>query len=446
MTYISNTKKQQQEMLEAIGVKTIDDLFKVIPADFKPKSFNIPAGKSEIQVRQHLKSLASKNATDLICFLGGGFYDHYVPSAVDAIISRSEFYTAYTPYQPEVSQGVLQAIYEYQTAICRLTGMDISNASIYEGGTALYEAAMMATRITKRKKIIVCEGVSLIYRTMLRSYTSNLALKLVEISTADGIACREKIFKEIDSDTAAIILQNPNFFGSVDDFSDISQKAHSAGALTICSVYPISLGLLKPPSEMGIDIVTGEGQSLGLPLSFGGPYFGFLATLKTHVRQMPGRVVGRTKDKQGRQGFVFTLQTREQHIRREKATSNICTNSTLNTIAATVYLSLLGKQGFKETAQLCADKAEYACNKLLRIKDVKKKFSAPFFNEFVIELPMDAADAVSALIEKGFAAGFPLGRYYKGMEHCMLVSVTEKRTKEEIGHLKESLESVLKSE
>lgn len=433
-------------MLETIGVKSIDDLFKVIPQDFRPASFKIPKGKSEIEVRQHLHALASKNATNLTCFLGGGFYDHFIPSAVDALISRSEFYTAYTPYQPEMSQGILQAIYEYQTAICRLTGMDISNASIYEGGTALYEAAMMTARITKRKKIIVCEGVSLIYRTMLRSYTSNLALKFVEIPVSEGLANREAIFKEIDSDTAAVILQNPNFFGCIDDFTDISQKAHSAGALTICSVYPISLGLLKPPSEMGIDIVTGEGQSLGLPLSFGGPYFGFLATSKQHVRQMPGRVVGRTHDKEGRQGFVFTLQTREQHIRREKATSNICTNSTLNTIAALTYLSLIGKNGLKEVATLCANKAGYACQKLTRIKSVKKKFNAPFFNEFVIELPIDAADAVSALIEKGFAAGFPLGRYYKGMERCMLVAVTEKRTKEEIGHLKESLEGVLKNE
>lgn len=445
MTYISNTNKQQQEMLEAIGVKSVADLFKGIPADFRPASFNIAEGKSEIEVRDHLHALASKNATGLTCFLGAGFYDHYIPSAVDAIISRSEFYTAYTPYQPEVSQGILQAIYEYQTAICKLTGMDVSNASIYEGGTALYEAAMMAARITKRKKIIVCEGVSLIYRTMLRSYTSNLALNFVEVPVSNGIANRERILKEIDSDTAAIILQNPNFFGCIDDFTDISQKAHSAGALTVCSVYPISLGVIKPPSEMGIDIVTGEGQSLGLPLSFGGPYFGFLATTKQHVRQMPGRVVGRTHDKEGRQGFVFTLQTREQHIRREKATSNICTNSTLNTIAAIVYLSLMGKNGLQEVAHLCSNKAGYACQKLKEIDNVKRKFGAPFFNEFVVELPMDAGDAVSMMIEKGFAAGFPLGRYYKGMERCMLVAVTEKRTKEEIGHLKESLEGVLQA-
>ena len=434
-------------MLDAIGVKSVEDLFKPVPKDFAPASFRIPKGKSEIEVRQHLHALASKNATGLTCFLGGGFYDHFIPSAVDALVSRSEFYTAYTPYQPEISQGVLQAIYEYQTAICRLTGMDISNASIYDGGTALYEAAMMAARITKRKKIIVCEGVSLIYRTMLRSYTKNLYLNFVEVPVSpNGTADREKIFREIDKDTAAVILQNPNFFGCIDDFSDIAQKAHSAGALAVCSVYPISLGLLKPPSEMGMDIVTGEGQSLGLPLSFGGPYFGFLATTKQHVRQMPGRVVGRTHDKEGRQGFVFTLQTREQHIRREKATSNICTNSTLNTIAATIYLSLIGKNGLKEVAALCANKAGYACQKLTRIKNVKKKFAAPFFNEFVVELPIDANNAVSALIDKGFAPGLPLGRFYKGMDNCMLVAVTEKRTKEEIGHLKEALEGVLKDE
>jgi len=443
MTYIANTDRQRREMLSGLGISSIDELFNIIPKDLQSTSFNLPKAKSEIEVRHHLQHLARKNATDLISFLGGGFYDHYIPAAVDAIISRSEFYTAYTPYQPEISQGVLQAIYEYQSAICRLTDMEVSNASLYDGGTALYEAAMMSVRITQRRKIIVDEGVSPIYRKMLHCYTSNLSLEFVEIATDQGTVNRELVKKELDKDTAAIVLQNPNFFGCIDDFTDIVEKAHSVGALVISSVYPISLGILKTPGEMGIDITTGEGQSLGLPLLFGGPYLGFMATLKKYVRKMPGRIVGSAHDNKGREGFVLTLQAREQHIRREKATSNICTNETLCALQALVYLSLIGKEGLKEVAQLCADKSTYTCHRLTEISGIKKKYSRPFFNEFTIELNKDTGDIIGALVEKGFAAGFPLGRYYKGMERCMLVAVTEKRTKEEIGHLKEALENVL---
>jgi len=443
MTYIANTDRQRQEMLSALGVDSIEKLFDIIPQDLQSASFNLPKAKSEIEVRHHLQNLAKKNATDLISFLGGGFYDHFIPAAVDAITSRSEFYTAYTPYQPEISQGILQAIYEYQSAICHLTNMEVSNASLYDGGTALYEAAMMSVRTTQRRKIIVDEGVSPIYRKMLHCYTSNLSLEFVEIPTEEGIVSRKLVKKELDNNTAAIILQNPNFFGCVDDFTDIVKKAHEAGALAISSVYPISLGILKTPGEMGIDITTGEGQSLGLPLSFGGPYLGFMATREKYVRKMPGRIVGRAHDNKGREGFVLTLQTREQHIRREKATSNICTNETLCALQALVYLCLLGKNGIREVAELCADKAAYTCKRLTEIPGVKKKFSQAFFNEFTIELNKDTGDVIGTLIEKGFAAGFPLARYYKGMERCMLVAVTEKRTKEEIGYLKEALENVL---
>ena len=443
MTYISNTDSQRKEMLFALGLNSIDELFDIIPQNLQSTSFNLPKAKSELELRSHLQLLSQKNATNLISFLGGGFYDHYIPAAVDSIISRSEFYTAYTPYQPEISQGILQAIYEYQSAICRLTDMEVSNASLYDGGTALYEAAMMSVRITGRRKIIVDEGVSPIYRKMLHCYTSNLSLEFVEIPIDNGIINRELVKKELDKDVSAIILQNPNFFGCIDDFTDIVEKAHSAGALAISSVYPISLGILKTPGEMGIDITTGEGQSLGLPLLFGGPYLGFMATRKKYVRKMPGRIVGKAHDNKGRDGFVLTLQTREQHIRREKATSNICTNETLCALQALVYLSLLGRKGLKEVSELCADKAAYTCKCLTEISGVKKKFFQPFFNEFTVELPRDAGDVIGSLIEKGFAAGFPLGRYYKDMEKCMLVAVTEKRTKDEIGHLREALESVL---
>jgi glycine dehydrogenase subunit 1 len=443
MPYIPHTEEERKEMLASIGVKSLDALFADIPPSLAPKSFDLPKGESEFEVRRRLQKLASKNATELVCFVGGGFYDHYVPSAVDAIVSRSEFYTAYTPYQPEISQGTLQAIYEYQTAICRLVDMEVSNASLYDGGTALYEASMMAVRATGRRKIVVDQGVSPIYRVMLGSYTSNLSLQFAEIPVADGLADRKKMKAAIDGETAAVILQNPNFFGCVDDFTDIAEAAHAAGALVVCSVYPISLGLLKSPGSMGADIVTGEGQSLGLPLSFGGPYLGFMATRNTLVRKMPGRITGATVDTKGRRGFVLTLQTREQHIRRDKATSNICSNEALCALQALVYMCLLGKDGLRDVARVSAEKTAYARKRISQIPGAKIKFNAPTFNEFTVELPRDAGEVIGDMVEKGFAAGFPLGRYYKGMERSMLIAVTEKRTKEEIGRLAEALEEVL---
>ena len=418
-------------MLSSIGLKSIDELFKDIPGELKPKSFNLPSGKSELEVLQYLQKLAEKNNNKPISFLGAGFYDHFMPPAVEAITSRSEFYTSYTPYQPEVSQGMLQALYEYQTAISNLAGMEVANASLYDGGTALYEAAMMALRITKRKKIVVGEGVNPIYRKILSSYTKNLNLELAETTTSEGLAEREKIKNILDKDTACLILQNPNFFGCLDDFSDLVEFAHNKGVLVIISVYPISLGIVKSPGEMGADIVVGEGQGLGLPLSFGGPYLGLITTLKKFVRQMPGRIVGETTDKKGKRGFVLTLQTREQHIRREKATSNICSNETLCALSALVYLSLLGKEGIKELANLCRDKTYYMLKSLSKI-GIKTKFSAPIFNEFVVELPLNADTIVKELFKKNIIAGFPLGRYYPEMKNCLLIAITEKRTKEEI--------------
>ncbi len=322
--------------------------------------------------------------------------------------------------------------------------MEAANASLYDGGTAIYEAIMMALRITGRNKIIIDDSVNPIYRVMIDSYTKNLSIHLDQVNCVDGQANREEIYKKLDDDTAAVILQNPNFFGCVDDFSDIAEAAHKKGALMIVSCYPISLGILKTPGAMGADIVTGEGQSLGMPMSFGGPYLGFMSTKMKYIRKMPGRIVGQTKDKLGRRSFVLTLQAREQHIRRDKATSNICSNEALCALTALVYLSLLGKEGLKETAQLCADKASYAYNKLTAIPGVKAHFKQKwFFNEFVLDLPCEAADVIARLIEKGFAAGFPLSRYYKNMEKSILICVTEKRTKQQIGMLAESLEACL---
>ncbi|HDS84184.1 MAG TPA: aminomethyl-transferring glycine dehydrogenase subunit GcvPA [Phycisphaerales bacterium] len=443
MPYITNTDQQRAEMLNEIGL-TAEDLFADIPKELLCGRLNLSDGLSEQQVRTRLAELAAKNYIHLTCFLGGGFYDHFIPSAVYDLAGRSEFYTAYTPYQPEISQGTLQAIYEFQSMICRLTEMEASNASMYDGGTALYEAMMMALRITRRNKIIMDDSLNPIYRVMIHSYTRNLNIELIETTNAEGLANREAIRAALDDKTAAVMVQNPNFFGCIDDFGDIAQAAHDKGALLIASCYPIALGILKTPGAMGADIVTGEGQSLGLPMSFGGPYLGFMATRKQYVRQLPGRIVGQTTDKQGRRGFVLTLQTREQHIRRDKATSNICSNEALCALVALIYVSLLGKEGLKQTAQLCADKASYAYQRLTAIPGVRPHFHAKwFFNEFVIDLPCDAADVVAKLIEKGYAAGFPLSRYYKGMDNAILIAVTEKRTKQQIGMLAEELEAIL---
>lgn len=431
-------------MLEAVGVGSVDDLFALVPAELRPHSFALPPGRSEMEVMQHLHGLAERNASRLVLFLGGGYYDHYVPAAVDALLRRGELCTPYTPYQPEVSQGTLQAIYEYQTSICRLTGMEVANASLYDGGTALYEAAMMALRLTGRNKIILDSGVNPIYRNMLYCYTSNLHIDFVEVPARHGRAERDALAECLDEETAAVILQNPNFFGAVDDLSDVVEMTHRVGALAVMSCYPISLGLLKSPGEMDVDIATGEGQSLGLPLSFGGPYLGFMATRRKYVRQMPGRLVGATTDAQGRRGYVLTLQTREQHIRRHKATSNICTNESLCALASLIYMSLVGKQGLKDVARLCVDKAEYTRRRLGAIPGVSVRQEAPTFNEFVCELPMDAAEVVGRMIDKGYAAGFPLGRYYPGMERYLLVAVTERRTREQIGTFAEALEGVLR--
>lgn len=441
--YITNTPQEAEEMLKAVGVKTIDALFADIKPEHRPKSFDLPQGLSEYEVMRHVTALSLKNNVQVVPFIGGGYYDHYIPTAVSSLTSRGEFYTAYTPYQPECAQGTLQALFEYQSSMCALTGMEVSNASLYDGGTALYEAMMMAIRITGRHKVIMDGGVSPIYRKILKTYTHHLSYQFEETPVVRGQSSRDEIFKLLDKNTAAVILQNPNFFGAIDDLTDIAEKAHSVGALVIISVYPISLGLLKTPADMGADIVTGEGQSLGLPLNFGGPYLGFMCVRKKYIRKMPGRIVGETVDSKGERCFVNTLQAREQHIRREKATSNICTNVSLCALQAAIFMSMVGKHGLKEMAQLNLDKAEYAKQVLAKIKGVEVKRSSPTFNEFTVHLPMDASKVVAAMMKKGFAAGFALGRYYPGMERYLLVAVTEKRTKEEIDRYGRAMQEVL---
>lgn len=439
MDFLPHTDQDRAQMLAELGLSSEEDLFAVIPQELRAQNWNLPSGLSEMEVMDRLKGLAEQNAHRLTCFLGAGFYDHFIPAAVDAVLRRGEFYTAYTPYQAEMSQGTLQSIYEYQTAICRLTGLDVSNASLYDGGTAMFEATMMAVRKTRRNSLIVCRSVNPIYRVMLKSYTANLHLELIEEDITDP----DRLAEIVSDKTAAVILQNPDFFGRVHDFSSHFALAKDNKALSILSCNPVALGVVKSPAEMGADIAMGEGQTLGLPLSFGGPYLGYMAVREQLVRTMPGRLVGRTTDHQGRVGYCLTLQTREQHIRREKATSNICSNQALCTLAALVYLSLLGKKGLIELCQLNLAKAAYARQRLTAIPGVELVDEGPWFNEFRLSLPMDARVAVSQMIEKGMAAGFPLGRYYPEQANNLLVAVTEKRTKEEIGYLAEGLEAIL---
>ena len=443
MSYIANTKKQQAEMLEACNVRSIKELFADISDELRAKSFDLPDGKSELEVIRYFEELAKRNYSHLVYFLGGGIYDHFIPAAVDAIVGRGEFYTSYTPYQPECSQGTLQAIYEYQTQICRLTDMDVSNASLYDGGSALCEACSIALNATGRNRIVMDSGINPVYSKMVHTYTANLSIDFEEVSTALEPSNRERLYELLNEDTAALILQNPNFFGIMDDHSDIVLECHARGILAIQSVYPIAMALLKTPGTMGVDIVTGEGQSLGLPLGFGGPYLGFMATRKELARRLPGRVVGRTIDRNGREAFVLTLQTREQHIRREKATSNICTNQSLCALRAHVYLSLLGKEGLKKVARLCVAKSNYAKEKFQSIPGVEIIDTGPTFNEFTVKLPMDAAEFVGQMIERGIAPGLPLGRFFTKMSHYLLVAITEKRTKFEIAQLAETAEAVI---
>ncbi|KAF0220490.1 MAG: glycine dehydrogenase subunit [Geobacteraceae bacterium] len=443
MSYCPNTPDDIREMLAAIGVAGVEDLFSPVPEELRAKSFNLPEGMSEFELFQRMRLLAEKNTQNLAGFIGGGYYDHCIPAVVDHLSGRAEFYTAYTPYQPECSQGTLQALFEYQTAICRLTGMEVSNASLYDGGTALAEAAMMALRVTGRNRLVIDGGVNPFYREIVRTYLANLEVEIVEVSPQQGITSRPALTAALSDQTAAVILQNPNFFGSLDDIGDLAEEAQAKGALLIASVYPISLGMVKSPGEMGADIVVGDGQSLGNPLSFGGPSFGFIATTKKYIRNLPGRIVGETVDRNGKRGFVLTLQAREQHIKRHKATSNICSNQSLCALRGLIFLASMGKEGFAELAKLNYDKAEYAKEVLGAIRGVSVLNVATTFNEFTLALPKDAAGVVEGLLREGIAAGVPAGLYYPEMDHCLVVTVTEKRTRQEIGALAKQLEGAL---
>ena len=441
--YCPHTPQEIREMLDAIGVASIEELFVPIPPELRAKTFNLPPGRSEFETYARMQELAADNCSQLSLFIGGGFYDHLIPAAVDHLAGRAEFYTAYTPYQPECSQGTLQALFEYQTAICRLTGLEVSNASLYDGATALAEGALMALRATNRSKLLVDGCVSPIARQVLATYLSNLEVEIVALPPLDGLLNRQELAAQLDGDTAALLVQYPNVFGWVEDFSPVAEQVHAAGGLLVTAVYPVALGMLTSPAEIGADIAVGDGQSLGNPLSFGGPSFGFIAAKKACIRNMPGRIVGETVDKNGQRGFVLTLQAREQHIKRHKATSNICSNQSLCALRGLIFLSALGKGGLAELAQLNRDKAEYAKSCLARIPGVTVLQSAPTFNEFTVSLPKAADQVVGALLAKGIVAGLPLGQYFEGSQNLMVVTVTEKRSRKEIDLLVKELEVAL---
>ena len=443
MPFIPHTPAEVREMLDVIGVNSLDDLFADIEPSMRPASFPLPAGLSEMEVAAKLEALAAQNRADVISFLGGGFYEHHIPAAVDAIAGRGEFATAYTPYQAECSQGTLQAVFEYQTAMCRLFDMDCANASVYDGGSAMFEGIMMAVRATGRRMIVMDESVNPIWRTMVASYLANLSLRLQTVPHREGLCDPQALSAAVNADCAVVVTQNPNFFGAISDFTALFAHAKAQGAISLLAVNPIMQSVLKTPGAMGADIAVADGQTLGLPLSFGGPYLGVMTCSKTMLRQLPGRIVGRAADMDGRTGYVLTLQAREQHIRRAKATSNICSNQALCALRALVYLCLLGPEGLVRVAELSMERARCAAKRLTALPGVSLLHDAPFGYEFALRLPISAHEAAARLTARGYVPGFPVGRYYPGLDNVLLAACTECRTEEQIGILAEMLGSIL---
>jgi glycine dehydrogenase subunit 1 len=444
--FTPHTDAEREEMLRVIGVRKLEDLFADVPVAHRFPALDLPPAFTEMEARMQMEELAGANETahDLACFLGAGAYYHYTPAAVNAIISRGEFLTAYTPYQPEVSQGTLQAIFEYQSLISNLTGMDVSNASHYDGATATAEAAVMAYHHFrgKRTRFILSPSLNPQYRDVVKTYMSGY--QEVELSGSDlgALTNPDELAALLDDNTALLVVQYPDFFGRIFDFTALIEKAHQVGALVAVTVNPLALGVLKTPGAMGADIAVGEGQPLGIPLSFGGPYLGFFATKKEYVRKIAGRLAGETADAKGRRGYVLTLTAREQHIRREKATSNICSNQGLMALAATVYMSLVGKSGLKQVANLCYQKAHYAAEQIAKISGYEVKTTAPFFHEFVVKCPKSVEEINLHLLDHGFLGGYDLGKDYPALKDHMLIAVTEMVSKSDIDALCEVLEEV----
>jgi glycine dehydrogenase subunit 1 len=445
--FIPHTNAEKEEMLKKIGVNQLEDLFADVPVAHRFPDLNLPEAVTEMEALQNLQNLAMANESteDLLCFLGAGAYNHYVPSAIDSIISRGEFLTAYTPYQPEVSQGTLQAIFEYQSLIASLTGMEISNASHYDGATAAAEACVLAYHHFRGKKtrFVLAKSVHPHYRETIKTYFQGYSnLEIVGDNSDSLFQDIENILSFVDHNTAIVYVQYPDFFGTIHDFTSFAKKVHEMGALLAISINPLALGLLKPPGEFGADIVTGEGQPLGIPLSYGGPYLGIFATQKQFVRKLAGRLVGETVDKSEKKGYVLTLTAREQHIRREKATSNICTNQGIIALAACVYMSLLGKQGLQQVAKLNYDKAHYAAEKINQLEGFEVVNKDPFFNEFVVRCPMPVEELNATLLDFDVLGGYDISKDYPEMENLMLVAVTEMLTKDEIDYFVSSLAEV----
>ena len=447
MAYIANTPDDVRVMLGAIGLDSLDQLFDMIPAEYRlRRPLAIPEALSELELTNHIGALAAKNqgADVRPCFLGGGSYDHFIPAVVDSLASRGEFYTAYTPYQAEASQGTLQATFEYQTLITQLTGMDVSNASLYDGGSAVTEAVLMAMTATRRLgRVVVAGSIHPEYVQILATNLANLEPEIVVAPPRDGRVEPADLAAALTDDTSAVVLAYPNFFGQLEDVDRLVEAARKGGALAIVSVDPISLGLLRRPGTYGADIVVAEGQSLGNPLAYGGPYLGILACRDSMVRKMPGRVVGQTVDRSGKRCFVLTLQTREQHIRREKATSNICTNQGLLALRASIYLAAVGPGGLRDVAELSTRKAHHAAERLAEIPGLELAFPGPFFKEFVIRSRKDPVALLAEVGRRGYHGGIALGRWFPEMADAILVAVTEKRTKAEIDGLAEAYRAAM---
>ncbi|HZU40244.1 MAG TPA: aminomethyl-transferring glycine dehydrogenase subunit GcvPA [Solirubrobacteraceae bacterium] len=444
-TYTSATGEDRREMLAAIGVASIEELFADIPKSIRlGRELDLDSGRSEQEVFAELRALAQRNVStqDEVSFLGAGMYDHYIPALIDSITGRSEFLTPYTPYQPEISQGGLQAMFEYQTAICELTGLPVANASVYEGPSAVAAAGYVAKLTNGRRRFVVSRGVHPHSREALATLAHGWEMDVVEAPLHDGLT----ELPELDGEVSAIVLQQPNFLGAVEDIPALAQAAHEAGALVICACDPHSLALLKPPGECGVDLAVGEGQPLGNRLDFGGPSFGFFASTEALLRRMPGRIAGETRDLEGRRGFVLTLQTREQHIRRERATSNICTAQALNALAGVIYLSWLGRRGFVELATLMLRRTAYARERLSALDGVELLHEQPVFREFAVSLDAPVQRVIGRCRERGINPGYPLGREYPEHERGLLVAITEQRTREDIDRLADALGAAVAAE
>jgi glycine dehydrogenase subunit 1 len=448
MSYIPNTPEDQQAMLQRIGLPSLEALLTPVPEEVRlQRPLKLPPALAEPDLKRVLTGMAAKNKNldNVISFLGAGTYDHAIPSIVPHLQRRSEFVTSYTPYQPEVSQGMLQAIYEFQTMVCQITGLDIANASLYDGATAVVEAALLAVGPGGRGEVVISQGVDPQYRRVLQTYAQTRGFSVKEVPTYNGVTSLEKLDQAVSPTTSAVIIQQPNFFGCIEDTKAIEPIAHKGKAVFISTITePASLSLLAPPGEYGADIAVGELMSFGNPMSYGGPALGFMASREKYMRLLPGRLVGQTVEEGGEKqtGYVLTLQTREQHIRRERATSNICTNQSLLAVGATIYLAALGKQGFRALGELCLQKAHYAFRRITALPGYKAAFSSPFFDEFVIEIPVPMQTLQQHFEQAEMIGGYPLGDTYPGMENCMLFCVTETRTKHDIDYLVDVLAEI----